>query len=157
MNEVQPTRWERFKSHMERNKKVYILSGVGVLLGIAGGYTLAKAGEGSDDAYEIPVFETPDLDIADSDVGEVNVNSFNNTENYIHNYNGETHVHNTTYNYGGYQSKIVRNLNTSEIFESQKAAAESVGVSEQAMSRHLNGLADDIHGDVFERIGFGTV
>ena len=157
MNEVESTRWERFKSHMERNKKVYILTGVGVLLGIAGGYTLAKAGEDSDDAYEIPVFETPDLDIADSDVGEVNVNSFNNTENYIHNYNGETHVHNTTYNYGGYQSKIVRNLDTGEIFESQKAAAESVGVSEKAMSRHLNGDYGNLDGNTFERIGFGTV
>ena len=47
MNEVQPTRWERFKSHMKRNKQTYILSGVGILLGVAGGYTLAKVGEGS--------------------------------------------------------------------------------------------------------------
>ena len=157
MNEVQPTRWERFKSHMERNKKVYILSGVGILLGIAGGYTLAKVGEGSGDVFEIPELEIPELEIADSDVEEVNVNSFNNTENYIHNYNGETHVHNTTNNYGGRQSKIVKNLNTGEIFESQKAAAESVGVKEYTMSRHLNGEFDHIDGDTFERIGLGTV
>ena len=151
MNEVQPTRWERFKSHVKRNKKTYILSGVGVLLGIAGGYTLAKLGEDSGDILNLEVdgdlIEAPVLDIADSDVGDVNVNSFNS----------ENHIHNTTHIYGGYQSKIVKNLNTGEIFESQKAAAESAGVSEQAMSRHLNGIADDIHGNVFERIGFGTV
>lgn len=142
MHEVQPTRWERFKSHVKRNKQVYILSGVGILLGVAGGYTLAKVGEGSGDVYEAPV-----LDIADSDVGDVNVNSFN-TEN---------HIHNTTHNYGGYQSKIVKNLDTGEIFESQKAAAESVGVSENSMSRHLNGDTDALYGNTFERIGLGTV
>ena len=157
MNEVQPNRWERFKSHVKRNKRVYIYSGVGILLGIAGGYTLAKVGENSEDVFEIPELEIPELEIADSDVGEVNVNSFNNTENYIHNYNGETHVHNTTNNYGGYQSKIVKNLDTGEIFESQKAAAESVGVSEKAMSRHLNGDTDVLYGNTFERIGLGTV
>lgn len=142
MNEVQPSRWERFKSHVKRNKKVYIFSGVGILLGIAGGYTLAKLGEDSGDIYEAPV-----LDIDDSDVGDVNVNSFN-TENYIHN---------TTNNYGGYQSKIVKNLDTGEIFESQKAAAESIGVDTRTMSKHLNGERDHLYGNTFERIGFGTV
>ena len=142
MNEVQPTRWERFKSHVKRNKKVYIFSGVGILLGIAGGYTLAKLGEDSGDIYEAPV-----LDIDDSDVGDVNVNSFN-TEN---------HIHNTTNNYGDYQSKIVKNLDTGEIFESQKAAAESIGVDKNSMSRHLNGEFPNLNGHTFERIGFGTV
>lgn len=151
MNEVQPTRWERFKSHMKRNKKTYILSGVGILLGIAGGYTLAKLGEDSEDILNLEVggdlIESPVLDIADSDVGDVNVNSFNS----------EYHIHNTTNNYGGYQSKIVKNLDTGEIFESQKAAAESIGVSEKAMSRHLNGNYGNLDGNTFERIGFGTV
>ena len=142
MNEVQPTRWERFKSHVKRNKKVYIFSGVGILLGIAGGYTLAKLGEDSGDIYEAPV-----LDIDNSDVGDVNVNSFN-TEN---------HIHNTTNNYGDYQSKIVKNLDTGEIFESQKAAAESIGVDKNSMSRHLNGEFPNLNGHTFERIGFGTV
>ena len=141
MNEVQPTRWERFKSHVERNKQLYILTGVGALLGIAGGYTLAKAGEGSGDVYEI------DLDAGQDAIATV-YGDVDNSENHIHNNYG---------GYGGYQSKIVRNLDTGEIFESQKAAAESIGVEKYTMSRHLNGEFDHIDGHVFERIGFGTV
>ena len=141
MNDVQPTRWERFKSHVKRNKKVYILSGVGVLLGIAGGYTLAKLGEDSGDVFEI------DLDAGQDALATV-YGDIDNSEN---------HIHNTTHNYGGYQSKIVKNLDTGEIFESQKKAAESIGVDKYTMSRHLNGEFDHIDGHVFERIGFGTV
>lgn len=141
MNEVQTTRWERFKSHMERNKQLYILTGVGALLGIAGGYTLAKAGESSGDVFEI------DLDAGQDAIATV----YGDVDN------SENHIHNTTHNYGGYQSKIVKNLDTGEIFESQKAAAESVYVSEQAMSRHLDGEYGNLYGNTFERIGFGTV
>ena len=144
MNEVQPTRWERFKSHMKRNKQTYILSGVGILLGVAGGYTLAKVGEGSGDVFEI------DLDAGQDAIASV-YGDIDNSEN---------HIQNTTHNYGaygGYQSKIVKNLDTGEIFESQKAAAESVGVDTRTMSKHLNGDTDHIDGQIFERIGFGTV
>lgn len=141
MNEVQPTRWERFKSHVERNKQLYILTGVGALLGIAGGYTLAKIGEDSGDVFEI------DLDAGQDAIATV----YGDVDN------SENHIHNTTHNYGGYQSKIVKNLDTGEIFESQKAAVESVGADQQMMSRHLDGLYPDLNGFMFERIGFGTV
>lgn len=144
MNEAQPTRWERFKSHMKRNKQTYILSGVGILLGVAGGYTLAKVGEGSGDVLNLEVG-----DIGDS---QVSITAVDNSVD-----NSETHIHNTPSNYGGYQSKIVKNLDTGEIFESQKAAAESIGVNRQMMSRHLDGLYPDLNGFTFERIGFGTV
>lgn len=140
--EGNPNGWKRFKSHVERNKKVYIVSGVSVVLGIVGGYLLPKSVEGRGDVYEGPVIDLDSLEIEDS---EVNILS------------PQTHIYNTTNNYGGYQSKIVKNLDTGEVFESQKAAAESVGVSEQAMSRHLSGCSDDIHGNVFDRIGMGTV
>ena len=141
MNEAQPTRWERFKSHVKRNKKVYIYSGVGILLGTVAGYTLAKVGEDSGDVFEI------DLD-AGQDALSTIYGDIDNSEN---------HIHNTTNNYEGYPSKIVKNLDTGEIFETQKAAAESVGVSEQAMSRHLNGDYGNLYGNTFERIGLGTV
>jgi hypothetical protein len=72
-----------------------------------------------------------------------------------------THIHNTNVSinntYSGYQSKIVKNIDTGEIFESQKAAATSIGVNERTMSKHLNGEKEDLYGNRFERIGLGTV
>lgn len=63
---------------------------------------------------------------------------------------------NTVVNYGGYCTKIVKHLETGEIFETAKGAAAAAGVDAARMSRHLNGSIPHINGEHFEIIGVGT-
>ena len=56
----------------------------------------------------------------------------------------------------GYTHKIVKCLETGEIWESVKAAAEALGVSPSTMSKHLNGHKDHISGMSFIILGLST-
>ena len=134
-----PTRWERVKQHVIRNRYWYAAGGLALVAG-ALGYSVGRASVDGSTHWEIEGVSAGEDVVIGGD----------------HIENNEVHIHNTN-NYGGYQSKIVKNLDTGEIFESQKAAAESVGVSEKTMSRHLNGSIDHLDGVVFERIGLGTL
>jgi len=52
----------------------------------------------------------------------------------------------------GPPSWVVRCIETGEIYTSQNAAAEAIGLSPSELSKHLNGLMDHVRGYTFERI-----
>jgi len=52
----------------------------------------------------------------------------------------------------GSPSWVVRCLETDDIFTSQKKAALSMGIPQDELSQHLNGLRDTVRGRTFERI-----
>lgn len=51
---------------------------------------------------------------------------------------------------------ITRSLDTGQLFETQKAAAEAFEIPQSILSSHLNGKFDDAIGYHFERIGVLT-
>ena len=52
----------------------------------------------------------------------------------------------------GPPSWVVRCLETGNIFTSQNAAADAMGLSATNLSQHLNGVQDSVNGFTFERI-----
>jgi hypothetical protein len=55
-------------------------------------------------------------------------------------------VFNNTVNNGGYMRKIVRCVETDQMWPSMKAAAEAVGTTVVSMSKHCNGHTDHLDG-----------
>lgn len=128
------SRIEKIKSHIKENKEVYISVGVGVLL--AGITVLIVRGR------HAGVLRVPD----GSDVITVRPLSFN--------FGGKNNgspvivIHNGNVGHPGFITKC---LETGEIFQSQKSAAKTLGISPSILSSHLNGQIDNADGLHFER------
>jgi len=58
--------------------------------------------------------------------------------------------------FGGYAHKVVKCLETGQIWESVKDAAEETGVTLSTMSKVLNGHSDGIQGLHYTIIGLGS-
>jgi hypothetical protein len=52
----------------------------------------------------------------------------------------------------GHPGWPVQNLETKQIFPSQKSAADAIGAHESVMSGHIQGKLPDVHGLHFERV-----
>lgn len=63
---------------------------------------------------------------------------------------------NNTVNLGGHMTKLVKCLETGEVWETVTDAAKAAGVALPAMSRHLNEHTDHIKGLHYAIIGVGT-
>jgi|SRR5580765_3792192 hypothetical protein len=63
---------------------------------------------------------------------------------------------NTNTQFGGHAYKIVKNLETGEIWETVTEAARAVDAPLSLMSRHLNGHKPNVYGKHFEIVGLGT-
>lgn len=63
---------------------------------------------------------------------------------------------NNNVNMGGYSHKLVKCLETGQIWETVKDAAEAAGVSVPLMSKHVNGKCEHVKGNHYEIIGLGT-
>ena len=59
-------------------------------------------------------------------------------------------------NFGGYSTKIVKCLETGQLWESVKDAAEAAGVNAVNMSRHINGHTPEVKGLHYVIVGMGT-
>lgn len=59
-------------------------------------------------------------------------------------------------NFGGYQHKIIKCLETGQIWESVKDAAEAMDVSTASMSKHVNGHKPDVRQLHFGIIGLSA-
>lgn len=117
----------RVKKHLRDNRMTY-LAGVGCL---ATGYFLRR----------------PSVQISAPSIAPV----FNNTP-VIAPVMNNTQVN----NFGGPLTKMVKCLETGEIWETVTDTAESAGVGIQKMSRHLNGHKDHVNGLHYKIIGLGT-
>jgi hypothetical protein len=64
--------------------------------------------------------------------------------------------HNSNTSFVGHPHKLVKCLETEEIWETVKSAAEAVGKAPAVMSKHLNGHTDHVNGLHYKIIGLGT-
>lgn len=132
-----PTRWERVKQHVVRNRYWYAAGGLAVVAG-ALGYSIGRSSADGEKYYS-------DWEIEDVVESQVQIGDGNTIEN-----------HTEITNYYGHSTKIVKCLETGEIWETVGEAARSVGVSQPVMSKHLNGRQEHINGYHYEIIGQGT-
>jgi hypothetical protein len=116
---------DRIKDHFDQYKTVYISVGV-IALSIGVGIAIGK---------KIDVHNLPTNTISDS------TNAIINNGSLIQN------------NFQGRLSKIVRCVETGEIWTSIRETADELGVTPNEVSRVINGHASDIHGLHFEVLG----
>lgn len=121
----------KIKTHLKKHKEAYIVGGVSLTVGVGVGYFLHKHG------YE-------------------NDAIVNNIQNVVSPVFNNTNTNTNTVNFGGYSRKLVKCVDTGQIWESVKDASAAAGVQPAVMSRHLNGHSNDIKGKLYEIIGVGT-
>lgn len=131
------TRWERVKQHVVRNRYWYAAGGLAVVAG-ALGYSIGRSSANDEKYYS-------DWEIEDVVESQVQVGDGNTIEN-----------HTEITNYYGHSTKIVKCLETGEIWETVNEAAADIGVGRSTLSNHLNGRSDHIYGNHYEIIGQGT-
>ena len=132
-----PTRWERVKQHVVRNRYWYAAGGLAVVAG-ALGYSIGRSSADGECGHVLEVGG----DVSDS---PVLIGDGSTMEN-----------HTEINNYYGHSTKIVKCLETGEIWETVTEAAEAAGVARTTMSKHLNGNQEHINGYHYEIIGQGT-
>jgi hypothetical protein len=59
-------------------------------------------------------------------------------------------------NFGGHTTKLVKCLETGQVWEKVTEAANAAGVGISAMSKHLNGSHDHVNGLHYKIVGVGT-
>lgn len=125
---------EKIKNHLKEHKREYLIGGSclvgGVLIGAVAHAALPGTAMNVTNNIPVDVTVKPKITV-----------------------NPVVNVHNTM---GGYQQKIVKCVETGEMFESVKAAAAQAGVRQTSMSDHLNGRKDHIMGKHYEIAGLGT-
>lgn len=122
---------EMAKTHWDKYKKAYLIGGGVVTVTGVTGYLV-----GSGKAAELAEVAVPQI--------------INNVAPVI------TPVFNNTVNFGGHMTKLVKCLETGEMWETVTEAAKATGSSLSMMSRHLNGHMSDLYGNHYEIIGIGT-
>lgn len=117
--------FDKVKTHIQENKKVYIVGGVCLVVGIAGGVVLAK----NKDVINISI---------DGDGNEVIAKAKTVNKVTIELVERST------------PSKPVHLVGTNLYFNSLNEAARETGHSLSRISQNVNGHISDINGDVFE-------
>lgn len=79
------------------------------------------------------------------------VNTIHNTP-VFNNHN----IGNQLNSFGGHMTKLVKCIETGEMWETVTDAAEAAGSSLSLMSRHLNDHKDDVYGLHYKIVGLGT-
>ena len=121
-------RLNKIKNHLKNNKRTYIVGAGTFVLGIVTTMWLVQRGN-------LYLKATGDNNV---------INAINNPEtvNMITNY-----IENR-----GRPGNPVQCVQTKEVWKSQELAASSNGSSAVAMSRHLNGMYDDLKGLTYTRL-----
>ena len=119
------TRLDKVKAHIQKNKKVYIVGGVCLVVGLAGGVVLVK----NKDVINISI---------DGDGNEVVAKAKTVNQVTIELVERST------------PSKPVHLVGTNLYFNSLNEAARETGHPLSMISRHINGHIPDVKGDVFE-------
>lgn len=130
MNDNNQTNLDKIKKHLHTYKEYYITSALVIGCGI-GCYILGKNN------------------------GSVRISDMSEARETIIN-NGHDISNNITYNMQGKLSKIVRCIETGELWTSIQEAADDFGVNRVTMSKAANGRTGDIQGLHFEIVGFGS-
>lgn len=137
---------EKFKNHLKEHKREYLIGGSCLVGGVLIGAMVKR-----------PIYIQANAALPPTTVN-VNTPVNNNIPVKVTvkpeiTVNPVVNVNNTM---GGYQQKLVKCLETGQIFESVKAAAAQAGVNPSYMSNHINGRTDHIMGNHYEIAGLGT-
>lgn len=122
---------EKAVKNWEDHKKIYIGIGVGLLAGI----TCSMMRDIVQQSISRGISVT-----ADRGISVIGKKVAMNNVSYI------------SANRQGPPSWVIRCLETGAIFTSQRIAAMEMGLPENEISKHLNGLMDHVRGNHFERI-----
>ena len=146
-SEEKVSRWSKIKDHVKRNEDRYVSFAAGaVTSAVLFGLHVYLNGNGK---------TTINGDVVEN-VGGGNANS--NIEN-VTAINSPITIDQTTNvinNFGGHMTKIVRCVETGEIFESVTKAADNAGVARTLMSKHINGHSAHIDNRTYEILGLST-
>lgn len=146
-SEEKVSRWDKIKAHVKRNEDRYTSFVAGALTSaVLFALNAHLNGHGK---------TTVNGDVVEN-VGGGNANS--NIENVVavnSPITVEQHT-NVINNFGGHMVKLVKCVETGEIFGSVTEAAEAAGVGRSAMSKHINGHTDHIFGKAYQIVGLGT-
>jgi hypothetical protein len=130
-------KFDKIKVHFKENRKFYI--GVGTGVAFAGITCLIMR-----ERHEaLAISGAYGLETADTSVTMRSLSFFSNQTNT---------VNVVTRNGRGHPGYLVRNRDTDEFFMSQREAAQAFNISENLLSKHLNGKIEDAHGHRFERV-----
>lgn len=127
---------EKIKNHLKEHKREYLIGGSCLVGGVLIGAMVKR-----------PIYIQANAALPPT---TVNVNTPVNNNIPVHN---NIRLDNSVA-MGGYTSKIVKNMNTGELYGSVSDAAAAAGVSLTTMSKHINGKTDHVYGDIYEIIGF---
>jgi hypothetical protein len=123
MNEEEITTSDKIKKHFSRHKEAYISGGVCFLIGAATTVILSR------DGTLVSVKEYFNLKWHSPTTTQIIMPAL------------------------GHPGNVVRCLETSTIYASQREAAKAFGVAPADMSRHLHGAIEHLRGNHFEVIG----
>jgi hypothetical protein len=128
----------KIKTHLKKHKVKYIVGGSIVAAGGLGYYVGSRFGLKLDNAQMVS-----------------NIEMFNPKQSVLVNSNNNNTVTNVV-NMGGRVKKMVKCVDTGEIWEKVSDAAKAAGVKDSVMSRHVNGHSNDIKGMQYKIIGLST-
>jgi hypothetical protein len=117
----------RVREHVERNKKVYSVGGVCLLIGAAGGLVLASRQGAVNNKITQVLSYKPEATL------EVFIEALGDPGN------------------------IIQETSTGTIYASQGQAARELGLSPAAISKHLNGASPHVNGHTFTKLGKAAV
>jgi hypothetical protein len=136
--ETELTKIEKFKQHIKDNKKIYITGTICFITGaVVGVFALTRRSVTPEEQYD--AFRAY---IANRVKGHHNSVTNNNTFQTISQYG----------NVIGRPGNHVIDTTTWKEFNSQSLAAQSVGVSEHSMWKHLEGKHPNLNGHTFKRV-----
>ncbi len=121
---------EKTKAHFEKYKTVYYCIGTGI---VVAGATVLYMNRATPKSHDVNVHAGENAVVAGKNVVMSNVNFI-------------------TSNRQGPPSWVIRCIETDQIFTSQNAAANEMGLPASEISRHLNGVIDNVKDYTFERI-----
>lgn len=129
----------KVKKHLRENKKTYISVGVTAIV-VAGITYIIMRHHSKTYSIRHELLEPAQHELLELGQKNTIINSTLNNVSFI------------SSNRKGPPSWVIRCLETNEIFTSQNEAARIMNLSISDISRHLNGLKDNVNGYHFERI-----
>ena len=127
----QKNAFDKVKTHIQDNKKIYIVGGACLTAGLIGGALIVKAYQPA------PIKVQPKINQVLSWKPEATL------EVYIEAL--------------GDPGNIIQDTTTGTIYASQNQAAKAVGATSGQMSKHLSGLTNHVNGHEFVKLGKAVV
>lgn len=141
----------KMKIHVRKNKKVYIAVGATFVVTVAG-ITVIIMRSHSDSSIGRGISVTAKRGPAVPGETSVNALEVNRGGLVLGNSYALNNVSFISSNRSGPPSWVIRCLETGKIFSSQNSCANEMELTSSELSKHLNGIMENVNGYHFERI-----